>query len=98
MEHKQLAAALGISPSMVSGLAKRGMPVDSVERAGRWRRRHLAHARMKGNRVDTTPHPGYVPADRQSDVQLKDDAVKRVGDLMELGALALRAGMFGPLE
>ncbi|OJU91023.1 MAG: hypothetical protein BGO13_00210 [Burkholderiales bacterium 66-5] len=50
---KELAQALGISGSMVSRLAKRGMPTDSVARAERWRRRHLEPGRMKGQRLDT---------------------------------------------
>src|SRR2546427_11229866 len=53
MNRKQLAAALGISPSMVTRLAKRGMPTDSVDRAKRWRNRHIEPGRMKSNRADT---------------------------------------------
>lgn len=37
---------------MVSRLAKRGMPVDCVDRAKRWRRRHIETGRMKGVRFD----------------------------------------------
>ncbi len=53
MLKKELAQALGISGSMVSRLAKRGMPTDSVARAERWRRRHLEPGRVKGQRLDT---------------------------------------------
>lgn len=53
MQGKDLAKALGISGAMVSRLKKRGMPTDSIERAERWRRRHLETARLKGNRLDS---------------------------------------------
>ena len=62
MKQKDLAAGLGISEAMVSKLARRGMPTDSVERAVRWRRRHLEPARMKGMRVDSNPEPPRRPA------------------------------------
>jgi transcriptional regulator with XRE-family HTH domain len=55
MTGKELAEALGITPSAVSQLAKRGMPTDSVDRANRWRRKHLQRGRMKGVRRDTLP-------------------------------------------
>ena len=48
---KDLAAALGISASMVSRLRRRGMPIDSVERAERWRRRHLEPGRVMGQHL-----------------------------------------------
>jgi hypothetical protein len=41
---------------MVSKLAKRGMPVDDLERAQRWRRRNLDPGRLKENRT-----PGAMP-------------------------------------
>lgn len=65
MLQKELATALGISSAMVSRLAKRGMPTDSIERATRWRKRHLEPGRVKGQRVDTIPptitKPSPVP-------------------------------------
>lgn len=61
MTGKELAEALGITPSAVSQLAKRGMPTDSVERANRWRRKHLQRGRMKGVRRDTLPALPAVP-------------------------------------
>lgn len=60
MNGKQMSEALGISEAMVSRLRRRGMPMDSAERAAAWRRRHMDPARMKGTRVDTesqTPAP-----------------------------------------
>lgn len=53
MQLKDLAAALDISPAMVSKLRRRGMPVDSVAAAERWRRRHLDFVRTKGVRAGT---------------------------------------------
>lgn len=55
MTRKELAEALGISVVMVGKLHKRGMPIDDVEKAIRWRRRHLEPTRMKGIRSDTLP-------------------------------------------
>lgn len=52
MLKKELAQLLGVSESMVSRHAKKGMPTDSVERAQRWRRRHLEPGRIKGQRYD----------------------------------------------
>ena len=58
MLKKELADALGISAPMVSKLAKRGMPTDTVERAQRWRKRHLEPGRLKTNRASgPTPAP-----------------------------------------
>lgn len=57
MTKTELAQMLGISASMVSRLAKRGMPVDDVDKAKRWRKRHLEPGRVKGMRVDTIVEP-----------------------------------------
>lgn len=57
MLQKELAAALGVSAAMVSKLAKRGMPTDSLERAQRWRKRHLEPSRVKHNKPGTPAHP-----------------------------------------
>jgi len=58
MTKSELAELLGISASMVSRLSKRGMPTDSLERAQRWRKRHLEPGRVKGQRYD----PGKATA------------------------------------
>jgi hypothetical protein len=50
MNQKELAALLDISPAMVSRLKKQGMPTDTLERAQRWRKRHLEPGRIKGSR------------------------------------------------
>jgi len=66
MQQKELAALLDISPAMVSRLARRGMPTDTLERAQRWRRRHLEPGRVKGNRAGTGPAraPSRAPQPR----------------------------------
>ena len=53
MKLKDLAYALGISPSMVSRLAKRGMPVTSIADAEKWRKKNIDPSYMKQNRVRT---------------------------------------------
>lgn len=52
MQQNELAKLLDISTAMVSRLAKRGMPTDTLERAQRWRKRHLEPGRVKGSRFD----------------------------------------------
>ncbi len=47
---------------MVSKLAKRGMPTDSLERALRWRRRNLEPGRVKGQRAGTDAGAGQADA------------------------------------
>lgn len=47
MNQATLARELGISGAMVTKLAKRGMPVHSVEAASAWRRANLDPARSK---------------------------------------------------
>ncbi len=62
MTRTELAGLLGISISMVSRLAKRGMPTDTLERAQRWRKRHLEPGRMKGTRFDGSHAPDTTQA------------------------------------
>ncbi len=62
MQQKELADLLGVSPAMVSRHAKRGMPTDSLERAQRWRKRHLEPGRVKGNRYTPNHDPAPAPA------------------------------------
>ncbi len=54
MLKKELAQLLGVSESIVSRHAKKGMPTDSLARAQRWRKRHLEPGRVKGVRFDPT--------------------------------------------
>lgn len=65
MLKKDLATALGISAAMVSKLAKRGMPTDTLERAERWRRRHLEPGRVKGVRYGTVSAIPFSAVTRQ---------------------------------
>lgn len=64
MQQKELANLLGVSPAIVSRHAKRGMPTDTLERAQRWRKRHLEPGRVKGNRFtpDHDPAPEPLPS------------------------------------
>ncbi len=55
MKRKDLAVALGISPSLVSRFAGRGMPTHDIELARRWRERHLDPARRKEHRAMMPP-------------------------------------------
>jgi phage terminase Nu1 subunit (DNA packaging protein) len=48
-----IGRALGLSPPAITKLKKQGMPVDSVESAAEWRRRHL-------NVAQRTPEPEIV--------------------------------------
>lgn len=52
MNQNELAEQLGISPGMVSKLKKRGMPTDNIDRAKRWRKRHLQPGMVKGVKFD----------------------------------------------
>lgn len=108
MQLKDLAEALDISPSMVSQLKKRGMPVDSVDAAERWRRRHLTFARTKGNRAGTE-RPAQaegaigksVPCGRVSDTlvdRATAAALARVRALGLLGKDALAGDTFEVLR
>lgn len=101
MEQKELARLLDISPAMVSRLAKRGMPTDTLERAQRWRKRHLDPGRVKGSRADTfqpkqpasqpTITPESAPAARPSTVE----EIETLGDLIDG---ALNRGNLGAAE
>ena len=62
MLQKDLATALDISPAMVSKLFKRGMPTDSVERAQRWRKRHLQPGRLKSSKAKGDHQKSPTPA------------------------------------
>jgi phage terminase Nu1 subunit (DNA packaging protein) len=73
MLKKELAEALGISGAMVSKLSKRGMPTDSVERAMRWRRRHLEPGRIKSIPRNPPPDDGQVTGDVAADKRHDED-------------------------
>lgn len=102
MKMIDLARELGISTSMVSRLAKRGMPTDSVERAARWRRRHLEPGRIKrpdavveppaprAPKAPPAPSPARLAVDHLLDYAA--EVVQHGGDLAPL-APALRAAL-----
>ncbi len=71
MLQKDLATALDISPAMVSKLFKRGMPTDTVERAQRWRKRHLQPGRLKSSKAksDHQKSPAPTPPSGAGDWQ-----------------------------
>jgi hypothetical protein len=73
MQLKHLAKALNISPSMCSRLVKRGMPSDSLERALRWRKRHLELARTKGARMAAPQARPQAPSDAGEGSAATDD-------------------------
>jgi len=76
MQQKQLAQLLDISPAMVSRLAKRGMPVDTLERAERWRKRHLEPGRVKGSRFGTSKAtPPKTASAKSRALDVSDDDV-----------------------
>jgi hypothetical protein len=86
MLQKDLAIALDISPSMVSKLAKKGMPTDSVERARRWRDRHLEPFRRKEHRADA-PRALAVAAAVPADAEL----LARAQRFMDVASIAHQA-------
>jgi len=85
MQQKELAQLVDISTAMVSRLVKRGMPTDSLERAERWRRRHLEPGRVKGSRFDTIKAPPPKPASAASPARHAVDVsdVETVGFLTD---------------
>lgn len=87
MLKKELAQALGISAAMVSKLAKRGMPTDTVERAQRWRKRHLEPGRLKGQRLGTT-----APPETRATSHRATDPAQTVELLMRAAGTVLEAG------
>lgn len=90
MMKKELAALLGISGAMVSKLSKRGMPTDSLERAQRWRKRHLDPGRVKGTRFD-----GYYAPRLEAQPVKRGPVIDRVAlasGLLNVASVALTAG------
>ena len=80
MLKKDLAAALGISASMVSRLTKQGMPTDSAAAAQAWRAAHLDPARVVRARADTQGQLNPLTL------------VQRAEGAMEIARAALDAG------
>lgn len=100
---KDLAEQLGISGSMVSRLAKRGMPTDSLERAQRWRKRHLEPGRVKGQRFEPGTGGASKPATRVAapacadhlDTLADDREAARLLQAVEGAGKLLDAALFG---
>lgn len=90
MTKKELAKLLGISGAMVTKHSKMGMPTDSLERAQRWRNRHLEPGRMKGVRYDGN----YKPRLRAQPVQPVSvgACLSLAAGLLDVASMALSAG------
>lgn len=88
MVKKELATLLGLSGAMVTKLAKRGMPTDSLERAQRWRKRHLEPGRVKGVRFDSN----YKPSAPAQPTRPAIDHLAEAAELLNVAAVALSAG------
>ena len=93
MQQKALAVLLSISPAMVSRLVKKGMPTDTLERAEKWRRRHLEPSRIKGTRIDTVKaapgKPSSLASQAQSDTHPSDMTQDRIKAAALAGPVSL---------
>ena len=88
MQQKELASLLDISTAMVSRLVKRGMPTDTIERAERWRKRHLEPGRVKGSRADTIKTVRLEPEPPKTiKPQAAPQVMPLVPDMEALGSL-----------
>lgn len=80
-----LAEMLGISKATVSEHAKRGMPIDTLEAAQAWRRKHLDIARRKDVRPTESPAGARLAARAsalQSVAQTDLDGGRNIADLI----------------
>ena len=95
MQQKELANLLGVSPAIVSRHAKRGMPTDTLERAQRWRKRHLEPGRVKGARYTPNhdPAPERLPSLPEALPCVLELEMEAAGDLID-AALA-RGNQYG---
>lgn len=95
MLQKELANLLGVSPAIVSRHAKQGMPTDTLERAQRWRKRHLEPGRVKGNRYTPNhdPAPEHLPSLPEALPCVLEVEMEAAGDLID-AALA-RCNQYG---
>lgn len=93
MNQTQLAQLLEISKAQVSALAKRGMPLDTLEAAQIWRAQHIDPARRKGQRHDKNRHPDpmvYEPTGGESFDSARTREKIAAANLVEMQASALR--------
>lgn len=67
LKQSDLARELGVSQSMVSRLARQGMPMHDVSAAHAWRALHLDPARVKTARVDGQCSASNPHAERPRD-------------------------------
>lgn len=95
MLKKELARLLDISPAMVTKLEKRGMPTDTLERAQRWRKRHLEPGRIKGVRFDPS-RPATQPAHIQA--ESVERPVQLHGQIRQYGNAIMTTLRHGGLE
>lgn len=104
MKKTQLARDLGISRQIVYRLRDKGMPVDSLEAARDWRKRHINVFMSKDGRIDdnsgTKKQYDYLPynqleadvANMQLDLEVNDaKQLYRNARAMKEKYLALRA-------
>lgn len=88
MLKKELAAELGISAAMVTKLAQRGMPTDSLTAAQEWRRRNLDPGKVKPG-----TSPSRSPASRPSPTTMDaTEAVASAQWCMDTAAARLAEG------
>ncbi len=90
MTQKELARLLGVSEALVSKHSKIGMPTDSLERAVKWRKRHLEPGRVKGSRFD----PKGIQASPGTQVASAPTATPRgTVNVVEVEAAALNSAL-----
>lgn len=95
MLKQELADALNISAPMVSRLARRGMPTDSIASARRWREQNLEFSRRKEHRMPSVPRrPARAEREAELERQAADAALVTVEVLGRLANRALEAGEF----
>lgn len=96
MQQKELAALLGVSPAMVSRHAKQGMPTDTLERAQRWRKRHLETGRTKGNRFEPSRKPVPPVPKASSETPIASTSFTEIESVGEMvNAALLRGNHYG---
>jgi hypothetical protein len=101
LRQRDLADALGVSPSLVTRLKARGMPVHSVEAAVAWRDVNLSWRRSKGVRLDTAAAQMHTDPPSQVAVPLTGATVwenrarreAAEADLAEIRLAELRASL-----
>lgn len=101
MSRKELAAALELSPSSITALAKRGMPTNSIEAAMDWRAQHLNPCMVKGVRPDVRAVPAAMqcgPDVAPAAVDYADAALRDLAELVTVAEAALKVGRFNVIE